>query len=336
VKGMERWLGCQAGHHSHHNPRKSQFFLQWCKARAGLTWQCCTSSDSTRITDCGPPLAPKRSSSSSASRAACKQVETQGSKSSTMLPICKDSHPMPAPVCNTLPKFKPRCGCRAPLSKYDTSSKPQVARRQQGPGHFWHTPQLISHSQFRQNSDKMGTVLSQHTRRKVFLPRNPSLHGALSLNSSACPAFPAKKQHWATGAPQHPPSTSPQLTLAMPTELAFNSVMPWFVLSPRSHIPKSCAEASAHWSRQRFTAHPENLQIPPISSPPSRCHGTVPSKTQEGPTAAPIHQPTTCTLGAHSPSPAWATHRSFVGCFNVEHEVLDKVDFIQAVNYVEA
>lgn len=87
-------------------PSRSQFTLQWCNTRAGLTWQCCTSSDSTRITDCGPPFAPKRSSSSSASKAACKQGKTQSSKSSTMLLICKSSYPMPAPLCNTLPKFK--------------------------------------------------------------------------------------------------------------------------------------------------------------------------------------------------------------------------------------
>lgn len=44
---------------------------------------------------------------------------------------------------------------------------------------------------------------------------------------------------------------SPQLTLAMPTELAFSSVMPWFVLSPRSHIPKSCREAGVHGMPQK-------------------------------------------------------------------------------------
>lgn len=38
-----------------------------------LTWQCCTSSGRTWITDWGPPLAPKRSSSSKASRAAWGQ-----------------------------------------------------------------------------------------------------------------------------------------------------------------------------------------------------------------------------------------------------------------------
>lgn len=161
-------------------------------------------------------------------------------------------------------------------------------------------------------------------------------HGALSLNSSTWPAFPVKKQHRATGAPWHPPSTSPQLTLAMPTELAFNSVMPWFVLSPRSHIPKSCTKAAAHWSRQHFTAYPESLQIPPTGGAPSRLCGTLPTAAQEGPTAAPIHHPTTWTPRTRSPSPAQATHRSFVSCFNVEHKVLDKVDFIQAVNYVEA
>lgn len=30
-----------------------------------------------------------------------------------------------------------------------------------------------------------------------------------------------------------------QITFAIPTELAFNSEIPWLVLSPRSHIPKS-------------------------------------------------------------------------------------------------
>lgn len=57
---------------------------------------------------------------------------------------------------------------------------------------------------------------------------------------------------------------------------------------------------------------------------------------QGEPTAIPRHQSSISTTGAHPPSPAHATHRSFVGSFNVEHEILDKVDFIQAVNYVEA
>lgn len=30
-----------------------------------------------------------------------------------------------------------------------------------------------------------------------------------------------------------------KITFAIPTELAFNSEIPWLVLSPRSHIPKS-------------------------------------------------------------------------------------------------
>lgn len=57
---------------------------------------------------------------------------------------------------------------------------------------------------------------------------------------------------------------------------------------------------------------------------------------QVEPTAVPRHQCSIATIGAHSSSPAHATHRSFVGSFDVEHKVLDKVDFIQAVNYVEA
>lgn len=59
----------------------------------------------------------------------------------------------------------------------------------------------------------------------------------------------------------------------------------------------------------------------------------MPTSTEKGPTAVPRLQP---TLGAHFRSPAQVTHRGFVGCFNVKHEILDKVDFIQAVNYVEA
>lgn len=38
-----------------------------------LTWQCCTSSARTWITDWGPPFTPNRSSSSSASRAAWEE-----------------------------------------------------------------------------------------------------------------------------------------------------------------------------------------------------------------------------------------------------------------------
>lgn len=53
-------------------------------------------------------------------------------------------------------------------------------------------------------------------------------------------------------------------------------------------------------------------------------------------TAVPRHWSNISTTEAHPPSPAHATHRSFVGSFNVEHEVLNKVDFIQAVDYVEA
>lgn len=52
-------------------------------------------------------------------------------------------------------------------------------------------------------------------------------------------------------------STSSQLTLAMPTELAFNSVMPWFVLSPRSHMPKSCEPGTvSEHTQQAFESHP--------------------------------------------------------------------------------
>lgn len=43
-----------------------------------LTWQCCTSSARTWITDCGPPFTPNKSNSSSASRAACKKQWKKG------------------------------------------------------------------------------------------------------------------------------------------------------------------------------------------------------------------------------------------------------------------
>lgn len=43
-----------------------------------LTWQCCTSSARTWITDWGPPFTPNRSSSSNASRAACEEQRRKG------------------------------------------------------------------------------------------------------------------------------------------------------------------------------------------------------------------------------------------------------------------
>lgn len=121
-----------------------------------------------------------------------------------------------------------------------------------------------------------------------------------------------------------PASISSQLTLAMPTELAFNSVMPWFVLSPRSHMPKSCEPGTASDTQKGFESHPSVV----LPEGAGVAQGEL--------TAVPTQQSNISTPEAHPPSPAYATHRSFVGSFNVEHEVLDKVDFIQAVNYVEA
>lgn len=107
---------------------------------------------------------------------------------------------------------------------------------------------------------------------------------------------------------------SPRLTLAMPTELAFSSVMPWLVLSPRSHIPKSCREAAVRG-------------VPQKPSNPTRWQCSCGVLLTTIPPRAPSP--------SHTKSP-WATHRRLVGCFDVEDKVLDEVDLIQAVNYVEA
>lgn len=96
-EGEGEGLSCRR---SCHKPSGSPSAPQRWDTGRDLTWQCCTSSDSTRITDCGPPFAPKRSSSSRASRAACKQGDTRSSVRSTMLPVCKSSHPAPAPLPN--------------------------------------------------------------------------------------------------------------------------------------------------------------------------------------------------------------------------------------------
>lgn len=111
----------------------------------------------------------------------------------------------------------------------------------------------------------------------------------------------------------------------MPTELAFNSVMPWFVLSPRSHMPKSCEPSTVSEHTQKAFESHTSVVLPEGAG-----------MAQRELTAVPRHQSSISTTRAHTPSPAHATHRSFVGSFNVENKVLDKVDFIQAVNYVEA
>lgn len=79
---------------------------------------------------------------------------------------------------------------------------------------------------------------------------------------------------------------SPWLTLAMPTELAFSSVMPWLVLSPRSHIPKSCREAAVRGVPQKPVNPTQCSQQAPAGfcSPPG--HHPLPIQRPHGlPTA---------------------------------------------------
>lgn len=64
------------------------------------TWQCSTSSGNTWMTDLGPPCAPKRSNSSIASRAACKQPENMKKSGRWLLSkskCCVPSLPWPFP-----------------------------------------------------------------------------------------------------------------------------------------------------------------------------------------------------------------------------------------------
>lgn len=57
------------------------------------TWQCSTSSGKTWMTDLGPPWAPKRSSSSMASRAACIHHSMRMKYSTTLLSVSVSSVP---------------------------------------------------------------------------------------------------------------------------------------------------------------------------------------------------------------------------------------------------
>lgn len=67
---------------------------------------------------------------------------------------------------------------------------------------------------------------------------------ASKLNSAVTPAqlvtISQEKCNFTVSEELRPVPAPFLLTLAMPTELTFSSAIPWFVLSPRSHIPKSC------------------------------------------------------------------------------------------------
>lgn len=66
------WTEGETHGHAEQEDKEAEGGAEVAEGEADDTWQCSTSSGKTWMTDFGPPWAPKRSSSSMASRAACE------------------------------------------------------------------------------------------------------------------------------------------------------------------------------------------------------------------------------------------------------------------------